>query len=153
MLISYEDRYLRPPAPDRVLYEVLKQVAGNDTKIKITTANAEEERIGRLMDHNWSSPLLQKNTIESVLQTIGQTTVKLERIRDMEHARTLRLYWSETDRAEILLDHGFGFLRCSPSMSHDFLRPAKEQARSLLGQSYSVQQTVGRTPVYLRGGG
>ena len=117
--ITYSDRYLCTPLSTMLLGQVLYKLKSIYDKeyshpvIKVTTTNPSQNskrNKGTILD-KWLDKNLQQEVQNNFFRSLGlEATCSLLNQAELEHHRSLSIFWKDGSKTKINLDHGFGFM-------------------------------------------
>ena len=138
--VEYSDRYVRSPLTALLALRVLRTIASTlgdpENGIRLRTARLEPDaRYDRpwLIEHDWRDEGDRTNSVATLADALG---LDLRFVTDaIEHARLLRLTFEQRE-IEIRFDQGFGFLKPSTKVRHEFDATGHTQGRHLAARSF-----------------
>lgn len=138
--VEYRDRYVRSPLTAllalRVLHAFTTTLGLPGNGVRLRTARLEPEgRYDRpwLIEHDWRDEKDRADAVTALADALG-LDIRFE-TDAIEHARSLRLTFEHSE-IEIRLDQGFGFLRPSTRVHHEFDDAGRTQGRHLAARSF-----------------
>lgn len=151
--VEYSDRFVRSPLTALLVLRVLRAITSTlgvpEQAVRLQTARLDSNRRDDrpwLVEHDWRDESDRAETVAALADELGLdlrfTT------NAIEHARPLRLTF-EHDRIEIRFDQGFGFLKPSTQVRHDFDATGRAQGRHLAVRSF-VCRTIGSSHLVAR---
>lgn len=158
--IHYSDRYIRSPLAVVLLHSLLEKLAdypgGLDkgaTAVKLFTANLERlnTESSRLLYHDWKDGEDRRIAVEKWFAGLtDRFDWREENNRDLPHARTLELVWSDRERWTVRLDQGVGYWGCSPHIRPEFPfdHDAEHQIRRLRQLNIMIEPMNNVYPTY-----
>lgn len=140
--ITYSDRYLRSPLTVALLVSLIDAVrkyeAGNEpftVEVQSQTYANQRPGYGRVWD-DWDDNVARDRALAKALEDCGLTaTVHSLPLAEIEHARTLTLFFSDGQQLLIRLDQGVSFWRSQshgPGQRFPFTDDVQEQSNWLI---------------------
>jgi hypothetical protein len=125
--VVYSDRYLFSPLAVGLLCSVLNALAiqlGVRLPVQIWT---QDQRPGKIFTglpyyfhHDWHNNKERDAAIIGLISKYCEVDLRSLPIRELPHARMIRLIAHNGDRLEVLLDQGFGYWATQPNLLFDF---------------------------------
>ncbi|MBF0449993.1 MAG: DEAD/DEAH box helicase [Candidatus Magnetomorum sp.] len=148
--IIYNDRYLFSPLVFILLKKMLKELQSfqggmrNQTRIEIHTQRLNtRNKTPFLINHDWCFADDRKTVFESILQLDNQPLIVEKAKKDIPHARSLDLIWSETIQFTICLDQGMGYWTTSSRVPFQFDQSPQDQIKRLETMDFNVTDAGG----------
>jgi DEAD/DEAH box helicase domain-containing protein len=151
--IEYCDRYFRSALVVRLFLELFKglKAAGaavSATKVQIVTLRCDPRRTGRdLITDDWAMDAARKAVLERMFDGHAAIAVVHKESRSIEHARQLKITWSDGQHMLVRLDEGLGFLESSARF--DISRRPEDQARTLATLAFNLTRLRPQLATYL----
>ena len=159
--VEYSDRYIASPLSLLLVYRLLAELRefpggiGPETKGAVVTSSLHQPHHTQpiYVSHDWQDEYGRKLVARSMLGAVFQEVVWEERQkRNVPHARTLNLVWSDQQKWSIRLDQGVGYwtaeTRARGGLRFPFEESDHRQLQWLDAASFSVRPLTSRYPTH-----
>jgi DEAD/DEAH box helicase domain-containing protein len=143
--LSYEDRYLGSPLTARALHALVDGLMpfglARGTAVHIKTVATTPGRDSEVLHANFHGGGTQREVLRGLLSTLVDS-VKVDALghtRDLGHARTLNLSWSNGTRLRLGLDQGLGFIETQRREPFETSGKPSEQVGKLLAANFVLR--------------
>ena len=145
--VVYQDRYVRSPLVAILVAEMflgLARLAGttsDNAKYRIvSTRPRRRTHKPRYISHDWQTVGQTKAGIEALFKTKKmKLDVVLRDIKYVRHPRECRISWEDGGSWRCRLEQGFGFLRTSSTVTHNFEDSPNKQGSELAKATFDVE--------------
>ena len=156
--VVYQDKYVCSPLVARLLLEVLAHlvsIGGNaflGTRFQIVTTPPTKSRFApRWVHDNWKTA---REAEAAIVRLFASRPIEVQVIHSkakrFPHERTLQITWEDGRSWRCHLDHGFGFMRTTRQVAHDFHASADLQGTALAKAKFELT-SAGRGIAYVSG--
>lgn len=146
--VMYQDRYIRSPLTMRLVLEVVRELRVRSTSAMtgaevhlITAKPRARERVSDpwQFHHDWTNTTQRDRVFQTACAAAGfRGDVEENDRSQVDHARELRIQWTDAAIWKMRLDEGFGFMRCAKPFGFDFRTDEARQGIALEHVSFDV---------------
>ena len=155
--IEFRDKFFSSPMNVKLLAEVVKGIGeyfglfDADVQLVIVTVDSVKQNYkpSELLHEDWQLREHRNAVIKQLIMQSGGTVVLKEVPKYLaQHARDIKISWTDGAKCTIRLDHGLGFMKC-PMVQFNFNADSANQVESLKNQSFYTSNRLGNTGTYV----